>query len=59
MADKKSNCGCGCIGQKRDRPKSTSLAVQKEAGDCRQPLPLYFTLCSLYESAKDEILFYS
>jgi hypothetical protein len=24
MADKKSNCGCGCIGQKPDRPKSTS-----------------------------------
>ncbi len=24
MADKKGNCGCGCIGQKKDRPNVTS-----------------------------------
>jgi hypothetical protein len=24
MADKKGNCGCGCIEQKPDRPKSTN-----------------------------------
>ena len=24
MADKKGNCGCGCIGQKQGSPKVTS-----------------------------------
>ena len=24
MADKKGNCGCGCVGQKQDGPKATS-----------------------------------
>jgi hypothetical protein len=24
MADKKGNCGCGCIGEKQGSPKATS-----------------------------------
>ena len=31
---------------------------KRRQGDCRHPLPLSFTLGSLDESAKDEILFY-
>ena len=47
MADKKGNCGCGCIGKKQDSSKDTSdkkkpkkskqgvenLAVENEAGE--------------------------
>ena len=59
MADKKGNCGCGCIGQKQGSPKVKSdkkkpkkskqyikkLAVNKGGwGETRQPQPLFLCL---------------
>jgi len=29
MADKKGNCGCGCVGQKQGSPKTTSSDKKK------------------------------
>ena len=30
MADKKGNCGCGCIGQKQGSPKVTPKATSEK-----------------------------
>jgi len=32
MADKKGNCGCGCIGKKQGRPKASSDKIGKKQG---------------------------
>jgi len=43
MADKKGNCGCGCIGQKQGSPKVTPKATNdkkkgKKSKECMENL---------------------